>query len=74
MRKTRSIVWALLLALGVTAAAWADTSTKGGGTGKEAAKGKSGDACKINTDCDQSSRPMRCRESKCEFMPSHPVT
>ncbi len=66
-------ILALFLALGISAAVWADTSTKGG-TGKEAAKGKTGDACKVNTDCDQSSRPMRCRESKCEFMPSHPVT
>jgi hypothetical protein len=43
---------------------------------KEPAKtgAKAGGACKADDDCDQSSRPHRCRDGKCEPRPSHPVT
>lgn len=41
-------------------------------------KGKAGDPCKVADDCDQSSRPMRCRQagdsSTCVEVPIHPVT
>ncbi len=81
MRKSRrlSIVWAVGLFLGLSFTggyAAADTSTGGK---KDPAKdgggkGKPGDVCKANTDCDQSGRPQRCRDSKCELAPVHPVT
>lgn len=65
------------LALGAGYAV-ADTSTgkppgKTGGKA-ESAKGKPGDACRQDTDCDQAGRPLRCRDSKCQFAPVHPVT
>ncbi len=70
----RKILCAAALVLGLSSAS-ADTSTKGGpGKDTTAGKGKTGDACKINSDCDQSGRPQRCRESKCELAPVHPVT
>jgi hypothetical protein len=73
MRKL-SIVCFLFLALTAGIAA-ADTSAGDkkppkGTTGKA----KTGDACKSSEDCDQSGRSQRCRESKCEPMPVHPVT
>lgn len=37
-------------------------------------KGKSGDACKSTSDCDQASHPQRCTDNKCRRVPMHPVT
>jgi hypothetical protein len=64
-----------VLMLGLAVAAWADTSAdKGGKTA--GGKAKAGASCKVNADCDQSSRPQRCHENKCELAPVvvHPVT
>jgi hypothetical protein len=73
MRKL-SMTFALLVSLSGGYAA-ADTSAGDKKPAKETAgKGKTGDSCKSNSDCDQSGRPQRCRESKCEWAPVHPVT
>ena len=69
----RKLGIAVALMLGLSVAAWADTSAdKGGKTA--GGKAKAGDACKVNTDCDQSSRPQRCSDGKCQLAPQHPVT
>ena len=52
-------------------------SDKGGKA--EARKGKIGDPCKVDEDCDQSSRPLTCRTSeggagRCAGVIVHPVT
>lgn len=68
----RTLTLALVLSL-TTGYAVADTSA-GDKKPVKAAKGKTGDACKSNSDCDQSGRPQRCSDSKCELVPMHPVT
>jgi hypothetical protein len=72
----REILCALMLALGVAAAARADTSVdkKKDPTKEAGGKIKTGGACKADADCDQSNRAQRCRDSKCELVPVHPVT
>jgi hypothetical protein len=71
----RKILWASVVCLGLSLSAFADTSTKEPGGGKQpTGKAKPGAACKVDSDCDQSGRPLRCRESKCEALPVHPVT
>jgi hypothetical protein len=74
-----SILWAGALVLGLALGAGhasADTSpgAKKDGGKKEAAKGKPGDACKTNADCDQSSQPQSCRQSKCQVEYPPPPT
>jgi uncharacterized membrane protein len=44
--------------------AYADTSA--GNTKKEPPKGKPGASCKKDADCDQSSGPQICSQSKCQ--------
>jgi len=76
-RQRRSIRWgaALLLALSFSArVASADLAGDKKDPGKDNGKGKAGAACKADSDCDQSGRPQRCRDSKCEARPVHPVT
>jgi hypothetical protein len=77
-RRKLSIVGAAALFLGLSFTALhaaADTSADKKEPPKDSGgKGKAGDACKTNADCDQSGRPQRCRESKCELAPVHPVT
>ncbi|HZS35815.1 MAG TPA: hypothetical protein VFF06_03265 [Polyangia bacterium] len=72
----RKILCALALAVGLSAAASADTSVdkKKDQTKEAGGKVKTGGACKVDVDCDQSSRAQRCRDSKCELVPVHPVT
>lgn len=69
---------ALLLGLSVLAAPafadQADPDPKKPKAEKSSGKGKPGDACKTNDDCDQGSRPQSCRQNKCESRPVHPVT
>jgi hypothetical protein len=67
MRKTLAV-----LLLGVSLTAFGDTSTKGD---PKPGKGKPGDACKVNADCDQSGRVQSCVASKCQYQPTppHPV-
>jgi hypothetical protein len=61
----RSILWALLLGLAVGAGyATADTSV-------DKKKAKPGEACKTNSDCDQSQRAS-CRGNKCQLEPIPP--
>jgi hypothetical protein len=67
--RMRKILWAAALSLGLAASANADTSAN-----DKKGKVKTGGACKADGDCDQSSRAQRCRDSKCEPMPTHPVT
>lgn len=69
----RKIVCALMLALGLAAAARADTSADKK-KDPTAGKAKTGGACKADADCDQANRAQRCRDSKCELVPVHPVT
>lgn len=48
----------------------ADTST-----GKQPpGKGKPGNACKVNSDCDQSSQPQICASGKCQVFQPPPPT
>jgi hypothetical protein len=62
MRIRRSVV-ALFLGLSLASGvAWADTSTGGK---KDPAKGKPGDTCKVDADCDQSSGPHSCVKTRC---------
>lgn len=84
MRKIRkpSILWAVALFLGLSFTAGYAVADLAADKKKEPppkesagkAPGKTGDVCKVNADCDQSGRPQRCRESKCELAPVHPVT
>ncbi|HZS35816.1 MAG TPA: hypothetical protein VFF06_03270 [Polyangia bacterium] len=61
----RSILWALLLGLAVGAGyATADTSV-------DKKKANPGQACKTNSDCDQS-RPASCINNKCQLDPMPP--
>ncbi len=74
----RKILCALILAVGLGAAARADTSVdnnkKKDPTKETGGKVKTGGACKADADCDQTNRGQRCRDSKCELVPVHPVT
>ena len=74
-RKTRSFVWAGALFLGLSLAAGVAVADTSAGNKKEPAKGKTGDACKSNSDCDQSARPQSCRNLKCQLdpMPAPPT-
>jgi hypothetical protein len=57
----RNIVGAAAL-LFLAGSAFADTSTN-----PPKGKGKPGDACKTNADCDQSQGPQSCRAAKCQI-------
>src|SRR5262249_8125565 len=77
----RTFMMALCLGLTLGAGhAVADTSgkpppDKTGKTGKTgSAKGKAGGGGKDDGVCDQSGRAQRCRDSKCQAVPVHPVT
>ena len=75
MRKILAFVFvALLGAVGVARADASPPEKSKGGKAEKVGKVKAGGACKADADCDQSSRPLRCRESRCEPYPSHPVT
>jgi hypothetical protein len=70
-RSTRLFLWALTLFLGLSLAAGyatadlsADKDNK-----KGTAKAKTGEACKRDSDCDQSSLPQSCIDSKCRINP-----
>jgi len=68
--RTRLFLWAGALLVGLSLAAGvaaADTSAD-----KKPGKGKTGDACKSNADCDQSGRPQSCKQSKCQLDPMPP--
>jgi hypothetical protein len=71
MRKTTIFA---LWALGFGGAALADTSADKPPAKQGSPKGKAGDGCKADGDCDQGGRPMRCRDGKCQLLPVHPVT
>lgn len=76
MRKTRSFLWAGALLLGLSLAAGYATADTSAGDKKpaKAAKGKTGDACKSDADCDQSSQRQSCRNAKCQIdMPPPPT-
>ena len=76
-RRPRWSLWAgaLFLALSLAAGyAAADLSGDKKQPGKEPAKGKPGSACKIDTDCDQSSQPQQCIGSKCQVYQMPPPT
>jgi hypothetical protein len=67
MHIRRTVVALFLgMSLSVAGAADADTSAGTGATKKEPGKGKRGDACKSSSDCDQSSGPTSCVNSKCQ--------
>ena len=72
----RKILWAAVLSLGLAASVSADTSAdkKKDPTKENGGKAKTGGTCKADADCDQSGRPQRCVDSKCELRPVHPVT
>ena len=80
MQKTRkrSIVWAAALCLGLSFSGYAAADTSADKPKPPAKEGggkvKTGEACKVDADCDQSGRPQRCRDAKCAPMPTHPVT
>ena len=79
----QNLRWIRALLLGVTllaGPALADDAPPKKASKKEAAaekgsgKGKAGDACKTNEDCEQNARPQQCRDNRCEERPLHPVT
>ena len=78
MRKILAMMFVVLVGAAGVARADATTPEKNkGGKGDKVdkvGKAKAGAACKTDADCDQSSRPTRCSDSKCEPYPSHPVT
>ena len=57
----------LLLALLLVAPSFADNTPP-------SKKGKTGDACKTNADCDQSSNPQICKAGKCQVNLPPPPT
>jgi hypothetical protein len=77
MPNRRLLSWAGALLLGLSLAAGyaaADTSAGDKKPVKQAGKGKAGDPCKSNADCDQSSQPLSCRAAKCQVdMPPPPT-
>jgi hypothetical protein len=73
-RKRLSLLGVGVLFVGLSlgaGVAGADTSTK---TPGEKTKGKTGDACKTNSDCDQSAQPQTCSGGKCQVHRVPPPT
>jgi hypothetical protein len=80
MRKLRTVLAALVLCV-FAGHAFADTSADKGPGDKKApkkeapAKAKTGQACKVDADCDQSGNGQRCNSDKtCSPVIVHPVT
>lgn len=74
IRKRSSFLCAALL-LGLSlGAGWAHADTSTGKEPGKGAKGKTGDTCKTDSDCDQSSQPHTCTAGKCQVHRPPPPT